>query len=160
MTIGRIINDRRYTPSVIGVYCNSFCFLVNDGDYIALKVLDEVVRNVVVKNTAYRILVIVERNKGIVSPCFTENLGAVESIGVSYAIDSLACSNTVSIEFIISYEHIKVNKKLRTSNEVRRKRLLINIRYNLINDKFISYIGIRYFYSFSISLTKLFFLNL
>jgi hypothetical protein len=35
----------RYTPSIVGISCNRLSILVNDADYVALQVLDEVVGN-------------------------------------------------------------------------------------------------------------------
>ena len=42
LAIRRVKFDFRYTPSIVGVSCNSFGILINDSDYVALKVLDEV----------------------------------------------------------------------------------------------------------------------
>ena len=90
------------TPRIVRVFGNSFCVLVNDSDNITLKVLDEVVGNVVIKNTAYSILVIIERNERVVTPSFTENLGSVKNIFVLYSVDSLARSDAICIVGILN----------------------------------------------------------
>ena len=41
------------TPRIVGVFCNSFCVLINVCDYVALQILDEVVGNTVIYNSAY-----------------------------------------------------------------------------------------------------------
>ncbi len=41
------------TPRVVGVRGNSFCILVNDSDYVPLQVIDEVVGNIVINNSAH-----------------------------------------------------------------------------------------------------------
>jgi hypothetical protein len=41
------------TPSVVRVSRNGLSILVNDSDYITLQVLDEVVGNIVINNSAY-----------------------------------------------------------------------------------------------------------
>ena len=51
------------------------------------------------ENTANTVLIIVEGNEGIISPSFAKNLSAVESVGVSYAVDSLACSDAVIYKY-------------------------------------------------------------
>ena len=85
------------TPSIVGVSCDSLSILVNESDYVTLQVLDEVVGNVVIKNTANRILVIVEENKSIAVPCLTENLSAVKSIFVLNLIYGFGSTNTISV---------------------------------------------------------------
>ena len=57
--IGSIKLDFRYAPSIVGVFSDSCCILVNDSNYIALQVLDEVVGNIVVENTANAVLVVI-----------------------------------------------------------------------------------------------------
>ena len=84
-------------PGVVGVACNRLCVLINDGDYVTLNILDEVVGNRVVKNTAYGILVIVKRDKRIAVPSLTENFGTVERIGVENTVNRLARSDAVCI---------------------------------------------------------------
>ena len=67
-------------PSIVRVSCNGLSVLINDSDYVALQILDEVVGNSVVKNTANAVLVVIEGNKSISIPSFAEDLGTVESI--------------------------------------------------------------------------------
>ena len=69
-----------FTPRIIGVPRYGLCIVVNDSNYVALQVLDEIVGNVVVKNTANSVLIIVERNKRIAVPSLTKNLSAVKGI--------------------------------------------------------------------------------
>ena len=71
--------------------------LINDSEYVALKILDEVIWNVVMDNTTNAVLVIVERDERISTPHFTENLDTVESIGMENTVYFLARSNTVCI---------------------------------------------------------------
>ena len=64
---------------------------------IALQVLDEVIRSVIVKDTADAVLVVIERDEGVVAPSFTQNLGAVERVGVLDASHRLARPDTVGV---------------------------------------------------------------
>ena len=85
------------SPSIVRVSCNGLSILINDSDYITLQVLDEVVGNIVIKNTAYGILVIVKRDKRISVPSLTKNLGAVKRVGMENTVDLLAGSDAVGI---------------------------------------------------------------
>jgi hypothetical protein len=40
-------------PGIVGVSCNGLSILANDCDYVALQILDEVVGNIVINNSAY-----------------------------------------------------------------------------------------------------------
>ena len=42
-----------YTPRIVRVSCNGLSVLINDSNYVALQVLDEVVGNIVINNSAY-----------------------------------------------------------------------------------------------------------
>ena len=84
-------------PGVVGVACYNFALVVGNGNNIPLQVLKEIVCVVVVDNTADGILVVVERNKGIVTPGFLEYLSSVKSVLVLNAVYSLACSYAVGI---------------------------------------------------------------
>ena len=97
LTAGRILRNSTYTPSIVGVSCNCISIFVNNGDYITLQILDEVVGNRVVNNTANAVLVIVKRNESIAVPSLAENLGSVKSVGVLYAIYCLTGTNTICI---------------------------------------------------------------
>ena len=92
-----ICNRNNLTPSIVRVSCNSLSILVNDSNYVALKILDEVVGNIIVKNTTYGILVVVKGNKSILAPSLKENLGTVKSVSVLYATNCLARSDSVCI---------------------------------------------------------------
>ena len=62
----RILCNSIYAPSVVGVFCNGYKFLIYTGynfNNVALQILNEIVGNIVVDNTTYGIFVIVERNK-------------------------------------------------------------------------------------------------
>ena len=72
-----IQGNSTHTPRIVGVSCHSFGFLINNSNYVALKILDEVIGNVVVEDTANAILVIVERNESIAIPSFAENFGTI-----------------------------------------------------------------------------------
>ena len=85
------------TPSVVGVACDGLRILVDDGNDVALQVLQEVVGNIVVENAANRVFIIVERNESIASPSFAKNLGTVKCVFVLDSIDRLTCSDTVCI---------------------------------------------------------------
>ena len=91
----RIKLDLRYTPSIVRVSRNRLSILVNDSNYITLQVLNEVLGNRVVKNTANAVLVIIERDKSITAQSLTKNLGAVEGIGVKNTVNRFNCSNAV-----------------------------------------------------------------
>ena len=64
-------------PRVVGVSCDSLSILINDSNYVALKILDEVVGNVVVEDTANAVLVVIEGNKSVTIPSFAENFGTI-----------------------------------------------------------------------------------
>ena len=72
-------------PSIVGVFCNSLCILINDSDYVTLQILYEIVGNSIVENTANTVLVIVEGNKSISVPSFTKNLCSIKCIPASIA---------------------------------------------------------------------------
>lgn len=93
----RVLFNCRHTTCIVGVSCNGLRILVNDSDDITLQVLDEVVGNRVVENTANAVLVIIERNKRIISPSLTENLSAVKRVGVENAVTLFARSDAVDI---------------------------------------------------------------
>ena len=85
------------TPSVVRVSCNSLGCLVYNSNDISLQILDEVVGNIVVKNTANAVLVVVQRNEGVFAPSFFEDLGAVQRVGMRYTTHRLAGTNTVGV---------------------------------------------------------------
>ena len=97
VTVGRVLFDHRHTPCVIGVSRNNRAVGICDCNHIALQVLDEVVGNRVVENSANAILVIIERNKRIFSPSLTENLGAVKRVGMKNTIYFFARFDAVDI---------------------------------------------------------------
>ena len=97
-----IENRKAFAPRIVGVSCNSLCILVNDGNDVALQVLQEVVGSTIVENTAYGILIIVERNERVVTPDLTEDLGAVEGIGMENTVYLLACSDAVGVVGILN----------------------------------------------------------
>ena len=76
-TIG---NRGHLTPCVVGISCNNSADPVSDFNDIALQVLVEIVRCIVVDDTADRVLVVVQRNQGTVAPGFLQDLGAVELV--------------------------------------------------------------------------------
>jgi hypothetical protein len=59
---------------IVGVFGNSFCILVNDSDYVAQRILNEIVGNIIVKNTANVILVVVYGNKMLLYLLYTSIL--------------------------------------------------------------------------------------
>ena len=80
------IGDSSYlTPSVVGISGNNRADLVGDFNDVALEILVEIVRYIVVDDTADRVLVVVQRNQGTVAPGFLQDLGAVELV-VSYIV--------------------------------------------------------------------------
>ena len=89
--------DGRNAPGIVGVSCNGFCILINNSNYITLKILDEIVGKVVVEDTANAVLVIVERNEGVFVPSLAENLSAVKRISVKNTVDLFAGSDAVCI---------------------------------------------------------------
>ena len=92
---------------------------IDNADYIALKVLLEVERFIVVNNTANTFLIIVKRNKRIAAPSLAKYLRAVKCVGMLYTVYGLECTYAVGVDCIIPFPATKVNKKLRTSKEVR-----------------------------------------
>ena len=101
---------------------------VNNADYIALKVLPEVERFIVVKNAANAFLVIVKRDKRIAAPSLAKYLRAVKCVGMLYTVYGLGCAYAVGVDCIIPFPATKVNKKLRTSNEVRSEIKVFDIQ--------------------------------
>ena len=95
--VGRTGFDRRNTPCIVGIFGNSLSILVNDSNDVALKVLDEVVGNIIVENTTNTFFIVVDRNKRIGSPRFTQDFCTLKSIGVLYAPYCLARSDTIRI---------------------------------------------------------------
>ena len=68
-----------------------------DSDYVTLLVLDEVVGHIVVENTTNVVLVVIEGNKSIASPSFTENFRAVKGVGMLNFADCFARPDTVGV---------------------------------------------------------------
>ena len=92
-----ICNRNDLTPRIVGVSCNRLCIFIDDSDYIALKVLEEVIRLIIIENAANAVLIIIKRNECIAVPFFTQNLSTVKSVGVFNTADSLACSDAVCV---------------------------------------------------------------
>ena len=84
------------------MYCYRCTICVCNGNYIALQVLDEVVGNRVVENPANAVLVIIERNKRIISPSLTENLSTVKRVGMANTVYLFARSDAVCIVGILN----------------------------------------------------------
>ena len=97
LAVGRIKLDFRYAPSIVGVSCDGLSILVKNSNDIALQIFEEIIGSTVVDNTANAVLVVIERNKSIAIPSFTENLSAVKGIFVLNAVDSLARSYAVCV---------------------------------------------------------------
>ena len=93
----RTLCNRAYTPSIVGVSCNSLSILINDCDYVALKILDEVVGITIINDTTNAVLVIVEGNKSVTIPSLTKDLRSVESIFVLNSVYGLRGTNTISV---------------------------------------------------------------
>ncbi len=72
-------------------------FNINDSNYVALQVLDEVVWSSIVENAANAILVIVERTKIIAIPSFAEDLSSVKRVGMENTVYLLTRSDAVCI---------------------------------------------------------------
>ena len=85
------------SPCIIGITCNCLSIFINDSNYIALKILDEVVGNVVVKDTANAVLVVIDGNKSISIPSFAEDLGTVKGVSMENTVDLLAGSDAVCV---------------------------------------------------------------
>ena len=86
-----------FAPRIVGVADNHLCILIQNGDDVALQVLLEVVRDVVVQNTKDGILVIVQGNQSILSPRLPQNLRAVQDVVVGSAVCGLAGTDAVGI---------------------------------------------------------------
>ena len=71
--------------------------LVNDSNNVTLQVLYEIIWGIVIKNTTNTFFIVVDRNKRIGSPRFTQDFCALKSIGVLYAPYCLARSDTIGI---------------------------------------------------------------
>ena len=86
-----------YAPRIVRVSCDGLRVLVKDGDDIALQVFDEIIRYIVVGNAANIVLIIVKRNQCITAPHFTENLVAVQYVGVLHAVYGFTRPDSVCI---------------------------------------------------------------
>ena len=95
--IGIILHCHGCAPGIVGIGCDLLCILVYDGNNVALQILHEVVRNIVVKDTADRILVVIQRSQDIAIPLFPQDLGAVKGIGVLDTVNRLAGADAVGI---------------------------------------------------------------
>ena len=91
----KILRNGTYAPSVVGVACDHLALVVGNGNDVALKILDEVIGNSVVENTANAVLVVVKGNEGVVAPGLLEDLGSVKRVIVLDAVNGLACSKLV-----------------------------------------------------------------
>ena len=102
-----------------------------------MQVLDEVVGNRVVKNTADAILIIVERDKGFATPTLTENFGTFKGVGMRDTVYLLACSDTVSIIGVLDIVKLLELTPLFPSQSVPEVRGMI-LFYHLRLEKSIS----------------------
>lgn len=84
VALGGIGRDCANAPGIVGIAGYDLRFLIYDCDYVALKILEEVVGCAVVGYTAYCILVIIQRDEGVIAPSFSKYLSAVEGVGVLY----------------------------------------------------------------------------
>lgn len=94
---GGVLRYCRNAPSIVRVFRYRLRILINDGNNVALQILNEIVGNIIVENTANAVLVIVERNERVVPPSLTENLSAVKRVGVENAVTLFARSDAVDI---------------------------------------------------------------
>ena len=105
IAFGTILDDGTNAPGIVGVAGYSFGILIHDLNDITLEILVEVERRIIVKDTTDRLLVVVQRNQGIlvglcrliVVPALTQNLGAVQGIHMLNAIHGLAGTDAVGI---------------------------------------------------------------
>ena len=155
-TSGSILSYRAYAPGIVRVLNNNLSILVYDSNNIVLQILDEVVRSIVVDNTADRLFIIVERNECIIAPSLAQNFCAVKCVCVFDTVYSLTCTNAVCIVSIcVAIKRLQlsslfpsqcvtevgcrvalciyyttncgcVNKKLRTSGRDAEKNIRIN----------------------------------
>lgn len=84
-------------PGIVGISCNQDTVGILDSDDVTLQILMEIICCVVVDDAADRVLVVVERNQGTVTPGFLQDLGTVELVGVQYAVNFLACTDAVEL---------------------------------------------------------------
>ena len=82
---------------------------VNDCDDVALKVLLEVERFIVIDDTANTFLIIVKRNKRIAAPSLAKYLRAVKCVGMLYTVYGLGCAYAVGVVGVgVSIERLKL----------------------------------------------------
>ena len=101
----RVLHNGRHAPGIVGIACNGFTVLINNGDYIALQVLLEIIGLAVVDNTADRVLIVIQRNQNIlislssliIVPALTQDLGAIQEVIMLDTCDRLAGTNTVGV---------------------------------------------------------------
>ena len=125
---GGIGNDGAGAPRIVGIPCNGVRVFIDNADYIALKVLLEVERFIVIDDTANTFLIIVKRDKRIAAPSLAKYLRAVKCVGMLYTVYGLGCAYAVGVDCIIPFPATKVNKKLRTSFEVRSEIKVFDIQ--------------------------------
>ena len=93
-----VVGDRGYlAPRVVGISCHNRAHFVGDLNDITLQVLVEIIRCIVVDDTAYAVLVVVEGNQSAIAPGFLQDLGAVKLVGVQYTVNRLACADAVGV---------------------------------------------------------------
>ena len=109
----RILRNGTYAPRVVGLLSYSLRILINDGNYVALQILEEIVGRGIVDDTANAVLVVVEGNEGVILffvPFLAENLGTVEGVSMENSIHRLARANTVRILGVgIAVEGLKLS---------------------------------------------------
>ena len=95
--VGGIGNDRADTPCVVGITRNSFNVLIENRYNIALQIFLEVIGFIVIHDTADAVLVVIQRDNGVVVPSLAQNLRAVEGIGVFDTTHSFRGTNPVGV---------------------------------------------------------------
>ena len=106
---GGIGNDGADTPRIVGIPCDGVRVLIDNPYDIALKVLLEVERFIVIDDTANAFLVIVKRNKRIAAPSLAKYLRSVKCVGMLYTVYGLGCAYAVGVVGVgVSIERLKL----------------------------------------------------
>ena len=95
--IRSVRDNRTNAPSVIGITRNSFNVLIENRYNVTLQIFLEIERLIVVHDTADAVLVVIQRDNGVVVPFFAEDFGAVEGVNMIHTVNSLARADAVGV---------------------------------------------------------------
>ncbi len=84
-------------PNIVGVSGNRSSRIVCNCNDVTLQVLDEIVCNIIVTDSANGAVQIIQRNQGIASPRFLDDIRSVKSIRMENAVHRFGGTNAVLV---------------------------------------------------------------